>query len=463
MEGRALKKTVIIGTNVDLHRNIQPLTNQLFSADDIYEAHAVINRAEPDIVICDNSIENAEIIQFLRTSSKYDCPVFVLSENTELYTKFEKAGAQQCLCPQTQINQLQDELKTVFNTENTETTPKIDLSKYFLENLPIDIEMAGKSPATRRAVKMIEIIAHSRCNPVLVVGETGTGKEVAARAIHLIRHGTDKNFVAINCAALTANLLESELFGHEKGSFTGADKEKTGLFELADNGTIFLDEISEMPLELQAKLLRVIQEKTFRKVGGVKDLKTNATIIASSNRNLIDEAKNKKFRQDLYYRLAVCPVNLAPLKSPQRQEDILVLAEYFLKISDICPEKQGQITGFTKLAEKALAQHDWPGNIRELKNVIDRAILLETTDKIGLSNLMLDHESVFDQSKESAVSSISGFSLENAEKELIARALKETNWQKTQAASLLGITRATLYAKVKQYNISQATEPVNVG
>jgi transcriptional regulator with PAS, ATPase and Fis domain len=305
---------------------------------------------------------------------------------------------------------------------------------------------------------MITLVAKSQCNPVLVVGETGTGKEMAARAVHDIRH-RGQRFVAVNCAALTANLLESELFGHVKGSFTGADREKTGLFELAAEGTIFLDEISEMPLDLQAKLLRVLQEKTFRKVGGTKDMACHATIVASSNRQLKEEVQAGRFRRDLYYRLSVCPIALASLRSPRRRDDIALLAEYFLAHSTICPEKQGTITSLTKLAIETLVKHDWPGNVRELRNVIDRAIMMETTDKIGLSSIILDPDNI-DIAKQDVVGAeIKDFSLAHAERELIALALKETGWQKTQAASLLGITRATLYAKVKQYQIEREHHP----
>ena len=194
------------------------------------------------------------------------------------------------------------------------------------------LEAGGKSEAMTGALKMIKIVAKSACNPVLVIGETGTGKELAAKAVHILRHGSSSKFVAVNCAALTANLLESELFGHVKGSFTSAESEKTGLFEVAENGSIFLDEISEMPLDLQAKLLRVIQEQTFRKVGGTKEIKCNATIIASSNRNLLREVEEGKFRKDLYYRLAVFPITLAPLRHPERKDDIALLAEYFLSL-----------------------------------------------------------------------------------------------------------------------------------
>jgi transcriptional regulator with PAS, ATPase and Fis domain len=314
--------------------------------------------------------------------------------------------------------------------------------------------MVGKSQAMRSSLKMIKLVASSRCNPILIVGETGTGKELVAEAIHTVRHAAEQ-FVAVNCAALTASLLESELFGHVKGAFTGADRDKTGLLELAGTGTLLLDEISEMPVDLQAKLLRVLQDRSFRKVGGVKDTKCKATIIASSNRNLKTEVEAKRFREDLYYRLNIGPIVLAPLRAPERRDDIKLLAEYFLKTSAICPEKRDKVTSLTKLAIENLERYHWPGNVRELRNVIERAILLETTDKIGLSGIVLDPTECAQASESPSNGLIKGFSLARAERELIARALKETGWQKTRAAALLGITRATLYAKVKQYNIER--------
>lgn len=314
--------------------------------------------------------------------------------------------------------------------------------------------MVGRSCAIVNNVKMIKLVAESRCNPILIVGETGTGKELAAKAIHTVRHANE-TFVAVNCAALTANLLESELFGHVKGSFTGADREKIGLLEVAASGTLFLDEISEMPMDLQAKLLRVLQEKSFRKVGGISDISCQATIIASSNRDLKSEVQANRFRRDLYYRLNISPIVLAPLKSPERRADIRLLTEYFLLTSNICPDKCNKVTSITELAIEALEKHDWPGNVRELKNVIDRAILLETTDKIGLSGILLDPTECSRAPDSPANGLIKSFSLAKAERELISRALQETGWQKTRAAALLGITRATLYAKVKQYNLEK--------
>jgi transcriptional regulator with PAS, ATPase and Fis domain len=261
---------------------------------------------------------------------------------------------------------------------------------------------------------------------------------------------------------LTANLLESELFGHVRGAFTGADKDKTGLLELAGEGTIFLDEISEMPMDLQAKLLRILQEKTFRKVGGINDLVCKATIITSSNRDLRQEVRANRFRRDLYYRLSICPITISPLSSSERRDDIRLLAEYSLKTSTVCPAKAGKITSLTEMCIEALEKHTWPGNVRELRNVIERAILLETTDKIGLSSILIEPDETVSPCDEirnmhNPKTSAGDFSLDKAERELIARALQESGWQKTRAAALLGITRATLYAKVKQHNIQKGT------
>ncbi|MBC8472685.1 MAG: sigma-54-dependent Fis family transcriptional regulator, partial [Planctomycetes bacterium] len=196
-------------------------------------------------------------------------------------------------------------------------------------------------------------------------------------------------------------------------------------------------------------------EKCFRKVGGVKNIACNATIIASSNRNLKNEVQANRFRRDLYYRLNICPITLAPLRSQMRRQDIRILAEYFLRTSTICPDKCGKITSLTELAIEALEKHDWPGNVRELCNVIERAILLETTEKIGLNGIIIDPTEWSDGSKNTTPGIIKDFSLAKAECELISRALQKTGWQKTRAAALLGITRATLYAKVKQYNIGK--------
>lgn len=321
---------------------------------------------------------------------------------------------------------------------------------FFSHLCPSSVALAGKSTSTLETLETIEMVSRSGCNPVLIVGPTGTGKELAAQAVHAYRHGPEETFVAINCAALTASLLESELFGHVRGSFTGADRDKTGLFEAAGEGTIFLDEISEMPLELQAKLLRVLQERRFRKVGGTKDISCKATVIASSNRDLLEEVDANRFRKDLYYRLAVFPIRLHALSSPQRRSDIPLLAQYFLKTTDMAVEQPKE--GFTAAAEQMLLAHDWPGNIRELRNVIARATIMEKGKLIRPESIVIDRagncNSISIDPRD-----VKDFSLESAEREFIHRALQETGWQRTKAAGLLGITRATLHSKLKRYGI----------
>ncbi len=348
----------------------------------------------------------------------------------------------------------QDSLRRLLEDVRQEISQAADgRERFFCQECPRGVPIAGRSPGMVRALETIRLVSESCCNPILLMGETGTGKELAAKAVHAWRCGEQEKFVAVNCAALTASLLESELFGHVKGAFTGSDRDKTGLFELAGSGTIFLDEISEMPLDLQAKLLRVLQDRTFRKVGDTRDLTCNATIVASSNRQLLAEVEAGRFRKDLYYRLAVFPITLPPLRSENRHGDIGLLAEYFIETSAI--RSRSQVKGLTPAAGQMLLNHDWPGNVRELRNVIDRALILERSERITPASLILaDTEraaaapSPADKPKEEK-----DFSLETAEREFILRALKETGWQRTRAANLLGITRATLHAKLKRYEI----------
>ena len=456
----SLRRIVIVSRETHVTELAQQVGQEIFVADDPNEALEIVGTVDPNLILFDYRFSPGHIRDFheLAHKNSIDIPPIVAigdDEHTDLSLEFKQTGAYDYLKGKRDYIRLEEIISRIKNEAKT-VNFEIDKSNFFIDDHAASVSMVGRSRALVKTFGMIRLVAASRCNPVLIVGETGTGKELAARAIHTLRHPKEP-FVAVNCAALTANLLESELFGHEKGSFTGADREKTGLLELAGAGTMFLDEISEMPIDLQSKLLRVLQEKTFRKVGGVKNITCKATIMASSNRNLYRETKAHRFRRDLYYRLNICPVILAPLKSTDRKTDIPMLAEYFLKTSDICPEKTEKITSITNFALEALTQHDWPGNVRELRNVIERAILLETTDKIGLSSIIIDSAECGEHFH-SASDSRKDFSLEKAERELIARALKETGWQKTRAAAMLGITRATLYAKVKQYNIEKGSQ-----
>jgi DNA-binding NtrC family response regulator len=456
----SLRRIVTVSKSPEIQQLARQVTQEVFVADDLEDALDIIETVNPDLIILEHPAHIPEFLSGLHRNS-INAPVVVVGndeDDADLSAQFIQMGVYDYLRGRKDYSRLKQIVRRIENGLKAIDSER-NASDFFANEHAASVSMVGRSRAVLKTLAMIRLVAASRCNPVLIIGETGTGKELAAKAIHTLRHPKEP-FVAVNCAALTANLLESELFGHEKGSFTGADREKTGLLEIAGAGAILLDEISEMPLDLQSKLLRVLQEKTFRKVGGVRNITCDATIIASSNRNLYRETKANRFRRDLYYRLNICPVIIAPLKSPDRREDIPLLAKYFLKTSTICPEKTGRITSLTKLVIEALQKHDWPGNVRELCNVIDRAILLETTDKIGLSSIVIDQPEYSEQSEnliQGHRDQIKDFSLAKAERELIARALQETGWQKTQAAALLGITRATLYAKVKQYNIAKGS------
>jgi len=468
-----LDRIVAVSKDPGVQQLAQHYGREVFGADDPADALDIVQAVNPNLILLDHRFELNQIREYFRRAdnNSEQVPVVVVgSDNgdTEMPAKFMQMGAYGYLQGKqdhTQMERLIGRIKNAYeskcsaagNEKKTQTALGSDSGLFFADELADSVSMAGQSTAIASALRMIRLVAGSTCNPILIVGETGTGKELVARAIHTHRHPNEP-FVAINCAALTATLLESELFGHVKGSFTGADRDKVGLLELAGSGTLLLDEISEMPMELQAKLLRVLQDKSFRKVGGVRNITCNATIMASSNRNLNSEVRHNRFRRDLYYRLNIGPIVLAPLRSPERREDIRLLAKYFLETSTICPEKRNKVKSLTKLALEALEKHDWPGNVRELRNVIERAILLETTDKIGLSSIVIDPTECGQAAESPTASLIKGFSLAKAERELISRALQETGWQKTRAAALLGITRATLYAKVKQYSIRKGSD-----
>ena len=466
-----LRRIVVVSKKSQIHDLAQESAQEVFAADDLSEAAEIVTTVAPDLVVFDGTFAPCDLRRCLKAiAADANLPrgTVVLASNEDRFSEkeYRQAGLSHCLVGEANYQGLCDIATEV--SEGAERRPGLEKEghdeDYYLDDVAADVGMVGRSAAVERTMQMIKLVAASQCNPVLVIGDTGTGKEVAARALHTLRNPGEP-FVAVNCAALTANLLESELFGHMKGAFTSADRDKTGLLEMAGGGTIFLDEISEMPLDLQAKLLRVLQERTFRRVGGLKDLMCRAMIIASSNRDLKKEVREKRFRQDLYYRLNICPIRLAPLRSPERRQDIELLAQYFLTTSSICAPKQDQITSITNLAMEALRRHDWPGNVRELRNVIERAILLERTDKIGLDSIIIDPIESDETMNSGSGERLKDFSLQKAERELIARALHETGWQKTLAASMLGITRATLYAKVKQYNIRKndpATEAAEV-
>jgi PAS domain S-box-containing protein len=308
----------------------------------------------------------------------------------------------------------------------------------------------GKSVSIQQIFELIEALGETDC-AVLIEGESGTGKELVARAIHHESDRRNKPFIKVNCSAIVEGLFESELFGHVKGAFTGAIKDKMGKFELADGGTIFLDEIGEMPMALQSKLLRVIQDKEFEKVGDTKTVKVDVRVIAATNRNLKDEIRNNNFREDLYYRLCIIPIKMPPLR--ERKEDIPLLVNHFMeKCSLKIPNKQ-KIIEVTATALSSLMDYDWPGNIRELENAIEHAYIRSKTNRID--NNALPHSITGNNWKEVPDTITGEIKEEEMEKLHIKALLKKYGGNKTRIAKDLGLSRTTLWRRFKKHNLHE--------
>jgi len=321
------------------------------------------------------------------------------------------------------------------------------------EAAPQRREVIAESGPMREVVNFVRRVAASEATTILLEGENGTGKDLIAKTLHYQSLRQAEPFIAINCAAIPETLLESELFGYEKGAFTDARSQKRGIFELADKGTLFLDEIGEIPLMLQAKLLRVLEEQSFRRLGGLKDIKLDLRVIAATNKNLREAVKEGAFRQDLYFRLNVIQILIPPLR--ERTDDILPMTRFFIEHYN--RKFKRSIEGASDGAAKLLMAHDWPGNVRELRNAIERAMILEESALITPPSLPISISRPDPGAAVAAVANpeipVDGLSLEDNERSLLARALEKTNGNQTQAARLLRITRDTLRYKMKKFNL----------
>ena len=332
------------------------------------------------------------------------------------------------------LKSLYEELKR--ERKKTKTLKKALEERFGLENI------VGKNHKMQAIYDLIEDISQSD-STVLIQGESGTGKELIARAIHVLSPRKERPFVVANCSAYAQTLLESELFGHEKGAFTGAIRRKKGRFELADGGSIFLDEIGEIPPTTQLVLLRVLQEKKFERVGGEDTIKVDVRVIAATNRNLAQDMMSGRFREDLYYRLNVIPVMVPPLR--ERKDDIPLLVKHFLEVYSTASSKA--IRGFSEEVIQIFLDYDWPGNVRELQNVVEHAVILAKGEMITQIDLPHSLKETFPRT----YADIS--SLKDTEKNLILKVLKETDGNKYQATKRLGITRSTLYGKLRKHGI----------
>ena len=413
------------------------------------EGLAIIAKGGVDLVITDlrmDGISGEEVVQHVTTENP-GIPIIVLTGHgsIEEANKAIKAGAYYFLTKPLNLDHLNKIVKNAL-TERSQQLKIKELQERLKHNQNAD-DMIGKSAELNKVRAMISKAAPTKAS-VLITGESGVGKELVARAIHNQSPRKDNAFIVVHCAALSETLLESELFGHEKGAFTGADSLAHGKFELADGGTIFLDEIGEINLSTQIKLLRVLQERSFERVGGEKTINVDIRIVAATNKNLEEEVRAGKFREDLFYRLNVVRIEMPALR--ERKDDIPLLMHGFLKEFNI--ENQKNILGFDNRAKSAILKYSWPGNIRELRNCVESAVVMCTKDQISFDDLPSTVRSGCDIS---AITIPAGITMNEAEKIIITENLALNNGNKTKTAETLGIGRKTLHRKLIEYGIEK--------
>ena len=417
---------------------------QVLTAENGPKALAIIETERMGIVIADLVMPGMDGIELMKRAKENqpNIEVIIITAYGSIPTAIAamKEGAydyiEKPFCPERAellVKKLAEHQELV--EENLSLRQRLE-DHYRFENI------IAKSSKMQRVIEVIKIVAKSNAT-VLITGESGTGKELVARAIHSQSHRQGKPFVAVSCAALPESLLESELFGHEKGSFTGAYAQKKGKFEFANRGTLFLDEVGEMSANIQVHLLRVLEEKEFTRVGGNEPIKVDVRVISATNKDLKRAIATGEFREDLYYRLNVVTIELPPLR--ERKEDVPLLAQHFL--NKFALENQKEITGFSPEATEFLLGYDWPGNVRELENAIERAVILAKDSLITVADLPQENISL-------ARSAPIGKKLKEAEKNHILNVLSETGGNYSEAARTLGITRMTLYNKAREYGLS---------
>lgn len=416
------------------------------------ETIALMNNFNPDLVLLDLNLPDINGLQLLKKIKSLSPSILVIIITA--YGTIEQAvqairdGAYDFITKPVNYENLQNTIRNAMEVQ--ELKEEISFYKEMEKKERSYERIVGESKVLKEAIELALRGARSEVSVILLLGESGTGKELFAKFIHNNSNRANGPFVAINCSAIPENLLESELFGHERGAFTDAKTQKKGLFEIADGGTIFLDEIGEMPISLQSKILRVFEESSFRRIGGVHDIKVDVRIIAASNQDLDRACEEGRFRRDLYYRLTVFPIFLPPLR--ERTEDIIPLTRHFIEIYNLKFRKN--IKGISKEAEEVLSKYGWYGNVRELKNVIERAMILETSDLLTPANLYLSTSKIY-FSKNEAYSKLidSGVMLEEMEKGMIEEALRKSKGNQKKASMLLGIGRDALRYKMKKFNI----------
>jgi DNA-binding NtrC family response regulator len=423
------------------------------TAEDVKSAGERLDERLPDLVLLDIKLPDGsgiDVLQRIRDTSADIAVIMITAEGTvETAVQAMKLGAYDYISKPFNLSEMQVIIEKAL--EKTELRKKLDFYEADIKAVFARERMIGNSQRFAEVLTLIEKVAVSPVGTVLVLGESGTGKNLAAKAIHAQSDRADQPYVTIECTTIPENLLESELFGHEKGAYTDAHTAKKGLFELANGGTVFIDEIGDLPLAMQAKLLRIIEERKFKRLGGLVDIDAEVRVIAATNMDLGKAVEAKQFRKDLYYRLNIVPVYLPPLR--ERDQDAVILAEHFMR------EFNRQFgKGFDTLSPEArelLLRYSWPGNVRELRNAIERAVLLESGDTIEEEHLWLKESLAPESSQGPAFMTPANGSLtmDQMEAEMINRALETAGGNQTQAARALGVTRDVLRYRMKKYGI----------
>lgn len=464
MREKNLANLAIIDDDLDLLDILSAFFRQkgynVTSYTDARDALAEIESQKiiPDVVMTDLKLPVMSGLDFIRRIRKFNTalPIILMTGegSVEMAVATIEEGAYDFVLKPLNVPQLLISVQRALflNQVQSENT---NLKSFFKEQDFAGIKgVIGKSPGFKKALELAKRVSNSQAN-ILVTGESGTGKEVIARAVHELGERKGQPFIAINCTAIPENLLESELFGHTKGAFTGASEGKIGLFEEANKGTLLLDEIGDLALPLQAKLLRVLQERKVKRIGENQPRDISARIICATHKDLKKEVEQGRFREDLYFRLNVIPIYMPPLR--ERKEDIIPLSEYFFKKFKLM--NNSSLKGFSKAALEKLESHSWKGNVRELENAIERAVVLSTSDYIQPEDLPHHEqmaESTPNSSGEGATTDPSVFSinslmtLENISKKYIEFIFKRNSFAKEQTARELGIDRKTLYRKLKE-------------
>ncbi len=418
------------------------------------EAMEKLQEESYDVVLTDMRMpkkSGLEVLRFAKNVNELTVVIMMTAFGTiESAVEAMKSGAYDYIQKPFQLEELEVKINRALEHRRDKAVLQILQSQnsYGLEHNNI----VGNSSQIRKVLEIIRKIAKSSAS-ILISGETGTGKELIAALAHYNSLRAKQSFVKVNCAALQENLLESELFGHEKGAFTSADRQRIGRFEQANGGTLFLDEIGDMAASTQAKVLRVLQEQEFERLGGMKTIKVDVRIIAATNKNLKEAIANSRFREDLYYRLNTISIEMPALR--ERKEDVLSLANFFVK--KYSEELKKNISGFTPQAAKYLARHNWPGNVRELQNTIERAVLMAESSLIGVEDLSFNSHFGESSSSEDAFAikiPPGGIKLDELERNTIIEALKMSNWVQKDAAELIGVSRRVLNYKVKIHSIT---------